>query len=126
MFKICDPFINCVCQTDKTQVDDARDIDVVIPINSLVEYSDIFLKASGNLWQYYRDEPALYNNDAIIEFPADNNNSVLFKFKEKITVKTGNNGGKNVKIMVPLKYLSNFGRTLEMSLINCEISLLLT
>ena len=76
-------------------------------MHKLVEYSDIFLKASGNLWQYYSDEPALNNNDAIIEFPADNNNSVLFKFKEKITVKTGNNGGKNVKITVPFKYYSS-------------------
>ena len=107
IFKIWAPFINCVCQTDKTQVDDAHDIDVVIPMHKLVEYSDIFLKASRNLWQYYSDEPALNNNDAIIECPADNNNSVLFKFKEKITVKTGNNGGKNVKITVPFKYYSS-------------------
>ena len=43
-----------------------------------------------------------------------------------MTGKTGNNGTKNVEIMVPLKYLSNFWRTLEISLINCEINLLLT
>ena len=46
-----------------------------------------------------------------------------FKFKQKITGETGNGGTKNVDIMVPLKYLSNFWRTLEISLISCEISL---
>ena len=43
-----------------------------------------------------------------------------------MTGQTGNNGTKNTEIMVPLKYLSNFWRTLEMPLINCEINLLLT
>ena len=44
----------------------------------------------------------------------------------KITGRTGNDGTKNVEIMVPLKYLSNFWRTLEMPLINCEVNLILT
>ena len=61
----------------------------------------------------------------IIDFPANNNNScILFKFKEKITGQTDNSGTKDVEIMVPLKYLSNFWRTLEMPLINCEINLI--
>ena len=47
-------------------------------------------------------------------------------FKVKITGRTGNDGTKNVEIMVPLKYLSNFWRTLEMPLINCEVNLILT
>ena len=63
--------------------------------------------------------------DAIANFHAANN-SALFKFKQKITGVTGGNGAKNVEIIVPLKYLSNFGRTLEMLLINCEINLILT
>ena len=57
---------------------------------------------------YGRDEPALYNNNNIIDFPANNNNSTSFKFKQKITGQTGNDGTKDVEIMVPLKYLSNF------------------
>ena len=57
-------------------------------------------------------------------FPAANNNSGSFKFKQKATGKTADGGTKIVKIMVPLKYLSNFWRTLEMPLINCEISLI--
>ena len=78
------------------------------------------MKTSGSLWQHYRDEPTLDNNDNITGFPADNN-SASFKFKQQITGQTG--GTKDVEIMVPLKYLSNFWRTLEMPLINCEISL---
>ena len=49
---------------------------------NLIEYSDAYSKTSQSLWQYYRDEPALDNNDDIIDFPANNSNSILFKFKE--------------------------------------------
>ena len=76
------------------------------------------------MWQSYRDEPALDDNGNIIDFHTDNK-SATFKFKQKITGQTGNGGTKDIEIMVPLKYLSNFWRTLEMPLINCEISLLL-
>ena len=68
------------------------------------------------MWQYYRDKP----NDNLAD-------SKSFESKTKITGKTPNNDNeKNVEIMVPLKCLSNFWRTLEMSLINCEINLILT
>ena len=70
----------------------------------------------ASLWQYYKDEP----NDNLA-------NSESFKSKVKLTGKTpADRNIKNVEIIVPLKYLSNFWRTLEMSLINCEISLFLT
>ena len=94
-----------------------------MPMYNLIEYSDAYSKTSGSLWQYYRDEPALDNNNNIIDCPADNDNSSSFKFKQQITGQTGNGGTKDVEIMVPLKYLSNFCRTLEMPLINCEISI---
>ena len=68
---------------------------------------------------YYSDEPALNANGEIIGFPADNNS---FKFKQQITRQTRKGATKNVKVMVPLKYLSNFRRTLEMPLIRCKIS----
>ena len=61
----------------------------------------------------------------VISFLA-NNNSHLFKFKEEIMSQTDNNGTKDDEIMVPLKYLSTFSRTIEMSLINCETNLILT
>ena len=70
----------------------------------LIEYSDNYSKISGSLWQYYRDEPD--DNDLT--------GSESFKFKVKITGNTSIDGNtKNVNIMVPLKYLSNFWRNLE-------------
>ena len=87
-----------------------------MPMYNLIEYSDNYSKTSGSLWQYYKDEP----NDNLA-------NSESFKSKVKITGKTPNNGNtKDVEIIVPLKYLSNFWRTIEMPLINCEVNLILT
>ena len=97
-----------------------------MPMYNLIEYSDNYSKISGSLWHYYRDEPYLDVNGAIADFPANNNSSTSFKFKTKTTGRIENDGTKNVKIMVPLKYLSNFWRTLETPLINCEINLILT
>ena len=74
------------------------------------------------MWQSYIDEPALDDNGNIIDFHTDNK-SATFKFKQKITGQTGNGGAKDIEIMVPLKYLSNFWRTLGMPLINWKISL---
>ena len=79
-----------------------------MPECNLIEYRDSYLNTSGSLWQYYRDEPALNANGEVIDFPSNNNNSVSFKFKQQITGQTGNGGTKDVKMMVPLKYLSNF------------------
>ena len=92
---------------------------------NLIEYSDNYAKTTGSLWQYCKDIPARDNNDEIIVFDA-NNLTDSFKFKAKITGETGNDGTKDVKIIVPLKYLSNFWKTLEMPLINCEVNLILT
>ena len=96
-----------------------------MPMYNLIEYSDNYAKTSGSLWQYCKDIPALNANDEITEFTAGNlTNS--FNFKAKITGQPGNNGTKDFEIMVPLKYLSNFWRTLEMPSINCEVNLILT
>ena len=87
-----------------------------MPMYNLIEYSDIYSKTSRSLLQYYKDEP----NDSIAD-------SESFKSKVKITGKIPDEGNtKIVKIIVPLKYLSNFWRTLEMPLINCEVNLELT
>ena len=72
-------------EVNNTQTDDAHDVDKVMSIYNLIEYSNIYLKTLGSLWQYYRDKPTLDNNNNIIDFPNDNNNSVSFKFKEKLT-----------------------------------------
>ena len=59
-----------------------------MPMYNLIEYSDAYLKTSGNLWQYYRDEPVLNTNDDFIDFTVDNNNHVSFKLKKQITGQT--------------------------------------
>ena len=98
VFKNCAPFTNCISEINNTQVDNTKDIDTVMPMYNLIEYSDNYAKTSGSLWQYYRDEPK--DNLA---------NSESFKFKVKITGKTpAADNEKDVEIMVPLKYLSNF------------------
>ena len=68
-----------------------------MPEYNLIEYRDSYLNTSGSLWQYYRDEPALNANGEVIDFTANNNNSVSFKFKQQITGQTGNGGTKDVK-----------------------------
>ena len=116
ILKNCAPFTNCISEINNTQVDNAKDIDIVMPMYNLIEYSDNYAKTSGRLRKYYRDEP---NNNL-----AD---SESCKFKVKITGKTPNDDNKkDVEMMVPLKYLSNFWRTLELPLINCEVNLILT
>ena len=115
-FKNCAPFTNYISEINNTQVDNAKDIDIVMPMYNLIEYSDNYAKTSGSLWQYFRDEP-----DDNLE------DSESFKSKIKITRKTPDDDNeKNVEIIVSLKYLSNFWRTLEMPLINCEVNLILT
>ena len=116
IFKNCAPFTKCIIKINSTQTDNAQDIDIAMPMYNLIEYSDNFLKTSGSLWQYYKDDP----NDNLVR-------SESFKSKIKITGKTPAAGNtKDVEIIVPLKYLSNFWRTLEMPLINCEVNLILT
>ena len=96
-----------------------------MPMYNLIEYSDNYANTTGSLWQYCKDIPARNANDEIIVFDV-NNVTDSFNFKAKTTGRTGNNGTKDVEIIVPLKYLSNFWRNLEMPLINCEVNLILT
>ena len=125
IFKNCPPFTNCISEINNKHVDNAKDIDIVMPMYNLTEHSDNYAITSGSLWQYSLDIPALDNNNAIANF-AENNLTGSFNFKTKMTGQTGDNGTTTVEIMVPLKYLSNFWRTLEMLLINCDINLILT
>ena len=97
-----------------------------MPVYNLIEYSNNFSKTSGSLWKYCKDIPVVDDNKNIVEFNGTNT-ADLFNFKAKITGQTGNNGRiDNAEIMVQLKYLSNFWRTLEMVLIDCEVNLILT
>ena len=125
IFKNCAPFTNCISEINNTQIDNAKDIDIVMPMSNLIKYSDNYANTTGSLWQCCKDIPARNANDEIIVFDV-NNVTDSFNFKAKTTGRTGNNGTKDVEIMVPLKYLSSFWRTLEMPLINCEVNLILT
>ena len=121
IFKNC---ANCISEINNTQIDNAKDIDIVMPMYNLIEYSANYAKTTGSLWQYCKDIPAR-NNNQIVNFTV-NNLTDSFNFKVKFTGQTGDDGTKDVEIMVPLKYLSNFWRTLEMPLINCEVNLIFT
>ena len=125
IFKNCAPFTNCISEINNTQIDNAKDIDIVMPMYNLIEYSDNYAKTTGSLWQYCKDIPATNNNNEITEITLANTTD-SFNFKAKITGQTEDGGTKDVEIMVPSKYLSNFSRTLEMPLINCEVNLILT
>ena len=122
IIKNCTPFTNCISEINNTQIDNAKDNNILMSIHNWTEYRDDLSKTSRSLWHYYRDEP-FSDNGAIADFPANDDNSASFKFKTKIADRRENDGTKHVKIRAPLKYLSNFWRTLEMPLINCEINL---
>ena len=114
-FNNCAPFTKCISRINNTDIDNAHDIDIVMSMYNLIEYSDNYSETSGSLWQYYKDDP----NDNLTD-------SESFKSKVKITRNTPATGNtKDVEIIVPLKYLSNFWRTLEMPLTNCEVNLIL-
>ena len=116
IFKNCAPFINCKREISNTGIDNTKDIDIVMPMYKLIEYSDNYSKTSGSLRQHYRDEP----NDNLTY-------SESLKSRIKITENDSAGGNiENVEIVVPLKYFSNFWRTIEMLLINCEVNLILT
>ena len=116
IFKNYTEFIDCISEINIIQVDNANDLNVAMPMYSLIEYSDNYLERSGSLWKYYIDKSIA----AIV-------NSESSKSKLKITGKTpANSNTKDVEIAVPLKYQRNFCRTLEMPLIKCEVNLILT
>ena len=125
IFKNCAPFTNCISEINNTQVENAKDIDIVMPMYNLIKYSDNYAKTTGSLWQYCKDIPARNNNNQIVNF-ATNNLTDSFNFKVIFPSQTDDGGIKDVEIMVPLKYLINFWRTSEMPLINCEVNLIVT
>ena len=127
--KNCAPFTKCNLETNDEHVDTAENLDIVMPMYNLIEYSDNYQDSSATLYQYKRDEPT--EDDAAADLTADNYSSFKYKIKllGNVAEVVGNAAGVrrlNVKIVVPLKYLSNFFRSLEMPLINCKIKLNLT
>ena len=127
--KNCTPFTKCNLEINDEHVDTAENLDIIMPMYNLIEYSDNYQDSSATLYQYKRDEPP--EGDAVADLTADNSSSFKYKIKllGNVSEVVGNAAGVrrlNVKIVVPLKYLSNFFRSLEMSLINCKIKLTLT
>ena len=123
--KNCAPFTKCNLEINDEHVDTAENLDIVMPIYNLIEYSDNCQDSSATLYQYKRDEPP--EGNPIANLAVDNSSS--FKYKVELLgdpVVANNIARRNVKVVVPLKYLSNFLRSLEMPLINCKIKLNLT
>ena len=134
MLKNNAPFVSCITRINGELIEDADDLDIVMSIYNLSEYSKNYRKTIGSLCNYYRDE---LSDDA-----DDNNfdnikvvNSNTFKYENKIIGNTYNvnagtqgydvnkNGTKEVELAIPLKYLGNFWRALDIPLISCEVFL---
>ena len=123
--KNCAPFEKCNLEINDESVYTAEKLDIVMPIYNLIEYSDNYQDSSATLYQYKRDEPP--EADAIVDLTTDTSSS--FKYKINLLGDPALDGAiakLSVKIVVSLKYLSNFFRSLEMPLINCKIKLNLT
>ena len=116
------PFVSCMTKINNEFIEDADDLDIVMPMYNLLEYSKNYRKTIGSLYNYYRDELSDDNNPN--NFPNTNVvNSNAFEYKNKITGNTNNQGTKDVELAIPLKYLGNFWRALNIPLISCEIFL---
>ena len=120
--KNCVPFTKCNLEINDEHVDTAENLDITMPMYNLIEYSDNYQDSSATLYQYKRDEPI--EDDAVADLTADNSSSLKYKISLLGNPVVANNIARiNVKLAVPLKYLSNFFRSLEMPLIDCKIKL---
>ena len=125
-FKNNAPFINCISKINGTKIDNAEDLDVLMPMYNLLEYSKNYEKTTGSLWNYYRDKPNSSTDDDNITHSILNSESFDYKANFIGSVTNNNLIKNNVKIVIPLKHLSNFWRRLYVLLINCEVELILT
>ena len=120
--KNCSLFTKCNLEINDEHVDTAEYLDIVMPMYNLIEYSDNCQDSSATLYRYKRDEPPEAN--AINDLTT--NTSSSFKYKVELLGDPDLDGAitkRSVKVVVPLKYLSNFFRSSEMPLINCKIEL---
>ena len=128
------PFVSCITRINGELIEDNDDLDIVMSMYNLLEYSKNYRKTIGSLYNYYRDE---------LSDDADDNdldnikvvNSNTFKYKNKITGNTYNvdagaqgydvnkNVTQEVELAIPLKYIGNFWRVLNIPLSSCEVSL---
>ena len=118
--KNCAPFTRCATYINDEHVETAENLDTIIPMYNVIEYSANYADSSGSLYQFVRDESTM--NDARNPLNVALENSTSCKYKAsllgKATDADGSDRLKNIKIVVPLKYLLNFFRSLEMPLIN--------
>ena len=122
-FKNNAPFVFCISKINNTLIDNAEELDVVMSMYNLLEYCKNYSKTSGRFWNYYRDEP---NSDASNNINYSIKESKSFDYKTCIAGKLeGRNTEKKVEIVAPLKHVSNFWKTLDMPLLNCEKNLIL-
>ena len=114
------PFINCILKINGVKIDNSEDLDVVMPIYNF-EYSKNYRKTTGSLWDYYRDEPSSTLGNNNITHSILNSESFDYEANFMENGVTHDNLTKNdVKVVVPLKHLSNFWKHLDIPLINCE------
>ena len=110
-------FISCIPKIKNTLINNAEDLDIVMPMYNLLEYSKTYSETKRSFWNYCRYEPNSGANKNINYSIKDSNYS---DDKTGITGELeGNNKEKEVEIVVPLKHLSNSRRTLDILLINC-------
>ena len=127
VFKNNASFINCISKINGVKIDNAEDLDVVMPMYNLLQFSKNYKKTTGSLWNYYRDEPSSTIGASNITHSILNSESFDYKASSMENGVTHDNLTKNdVKVVVPLKHLGNFWRHLDIPLINCEVKLILT
>ena len=124
-FKNCAPFTKCLTKIDEKTIDDAEYLDLVIPMYNLIECGSNYSQTTGSLWFCSKDEVTNFNVDI-----ANDDHFKSLKYKAKLfgnaaaqDDNAANGILKNAAIVVPLKYLSNFWRSVEMSLINYKVEL---
>ena len=114
------PFVSCITRINGELIEDADDLDIVMSMYNLLEYSKNYRKTIGSLYNYYRDELSDDADDNIFD-NIEVVNSNTFKYKSEIIGNTYNvnagadgydvnkNGTQEVELAIPLKYLGNFG-----------------
>ena len=149
------PFISCISKINGVLIENAEDLDVAIPMYNLLDYSKIFWKTSGSLWNYYRDEltdetngnngsnknvinPCQFKSNQIKSFKYKTSiTGSIYNVPRRITNEVGNpannpnydankRGTEEVKTTVPLKHLGSCWNSLNTAFVNCEVSLALS
>ena len=127
------PFVLCITRINGELIEDPHDLGIVMPMYNLLEYSKNYRKTIGSLYNYYRDKLINDSNNNFANRIVVNSNT--FKYKNKIIGNTYNvdagadgydenkNGKQTIELAIPLKYLGNFWRALNMPLISCKVSL---